>query len=101
MPVVHDGGAAPPPPASHPIVVVDPDGDGTQTVVEQQPASVEEAVQAASATVKQITVGQPSVGSLPRNARPGEFYSFASNPSVVYFLGSDNIWRALVAVPVT
>lgn len=97
MPVVHEGGSV-----VQPIVgfhsVAPAVGGGAATVVVQS-GTVQEAVQEASKAVKSIPTA-PALANLPSNAIPGQFYSFDSQPGTLYFLGKDNVWRALLAVPV-
>ena len=97
MPMRHDGGA-PPPIVTFEAVAPVVGGGGTTEVVVQS-GTVTQAVAAASQAVKAV-VGAPSIANLPANATPGQMYTFPSQPSVVYVYGFDNIWRALLLVPV-
>jgi hypothetical protein len=98
MPQVTDGGSVVQPIVGFHSISSTPLGGGAATVVVQS-GTVEQAVQEASVAVKQIpTAANP--GNLPANAIPGVFYSFTSQPGTLYFLGADNVWRALLAVAV-
>lgn len=98
MPQVHDGGSV-----VQPIVafhsVAPTVGGGGATTVAVQSGTVEQAVEQASVAVKSIPTA-PALANLPTNAIPGQFYSFDSQPGTLYFLGKDNVWRALLAVAV-
>jgi hypothetical protein len=101
MPQVTDGGSV-----AQPIVgffsigsVAGGGASGGATEVVVQSGTVQEAVTQASVAIKQIPTA-PDPGNLPANAIPGQFYSFTSQPGTLYFLGADNVWRAVLAVAV-
>jgi hypothetical protein len=90
MPQVTDGGSL-----TQPLVGF----HSVATEVVVQSGTVQQAIAEASVSVKQIpTAADP--GNLPSNAIPGQLYSFTSQPGTLYFLGADNVWRALLAVAV-
>jgi hypothetical protein len=99
MPQVTDGGSFVQPIVGFNAVTQTPIGGGT-TQVTVQSGTVEQAIEAASQTIKPIP-GAPAIANLPTNAVPGSLYVFPSQPAVIYTLGFDNIWRALLLVPVT
>ena len=98
MPMVTDGGSTTQPIVGFHSVTLDPLAGGSATVTVQA-GTVEQAVQEASKAIKQIPTA-PALANLPTNAIPGQFYSFTSQPGTLYFQGADNVWRALLAVPV-
>lgn len=63
-----------------------------------EPRTLEQAISDASKPVK-IIPGTPQDG-FPPNARAGQLIQFESEPSSIYVLGPDNIWRASPLVPV-
>jgi hypothetical protein len=99
MPQVTDGGSLTQPLVGFHSVAINPIGGGGATEVVVQSGTVQQALEQASISVKQIpTAADP--GNLPSNAIPGQLYTFTSQPGTLYFLGADNVWRALLAVAV-
>jgi hypothetical protein len=101
VPQVTDGGSIIQPIVGfHSITPVAGGGaGGGATQVTVQSGTVEQAVAAASKTVKAIPTA-PLIANLPANAQPGEMYGFPSQPAVIYVYGFDNVWRALLLVAV-
>ena len=98
MPQVTDGGSV-----SQPLVAfhsVAPVAGSSVTQVVVKAGTVEQAVEQASVAIKPIP-GAPAIANLPANAVPGQFYVFPSQPATLYFLGFDNVWRAVLAVSVS
>lgn len=65
---------------------------------------VEEVEELAEQPIQIIEAAAPTASAplegLPTNPIIGRFYQFASRPGTLYFISGDNVWRALVAVPV-
>jgi hypothetical protein len=99
VPQVTDGGSVLQPIVAFHSVSSTPIAGGAAAEVVVQTGTVEQAVEQASKAVKTISTA-PAIANLPANAIPGQFYSFASQPGTLYFQGADNVWRALLAVPV-
>jgi hypothetical protein len=102
MPYLNPGGGSTyNPEAVVSVKTISADATTNQAAVTQQPRTLAQAVEDANIAVKPLPQPVKSASDLPTDAVPGQLYMSASTPNVVYFLGTDNIWRALPAVTVT
>jgi hypothetical protein len=108
MPFVDEGGpTVNPPPTVVPIQVVTTEttvGGVTATgepLLTTQAVPIKEAIDAVSSAITVIPrATAPLVSNLPQNARPGQWFMFATQPNYAYVMCSDNVYRAIVLIPV-
>jgi len=82
------------------VPVVNPSSPSNITAITQQPRTVQEVAEENSVQVKGLPQPIKSVADLPSNARPGTFFTSKYNPTAIYVLCEDNVWRAFTLLPV-
>jgi hypothetical protein len=82
------------------VFTVNPTSSSNLTALSEQPRTPEQVAEENSVQVKQLPQPILTAADLPSNAQPGMLFTSKANPTAIYVLGYDNIWRAWSLLPV-